>query len=163
MDLNLSYKCRIHNETLLVLFCIQHCKCYLFIVWYNNMYLFFIGPFLTIFHWKSNNVLHHKVNGPCFIFSLIWLPSLCLMGTQVVYLTSFILPLFTFSIITFCLSEVCFWVEYDNVVLHRLLIFQLPFTYWLTLRRIPRTFDQMPPSLTFSIANNQTHHVTVEL
>jgi hypothetical protein len=33
-------------------------------------YLFFIWPFLSIFNWKSNTILHHKVNDPYFIFSL---------------------------------------------------------------------------------------------
>jgi hypothetical protein len=64
--------------------------------------LFCIWPFLTLLHWKSNNVLYHKVNSPCFIFSLDYLnkwkrpslslwrfkipgsPSLFLMGWLVV-------------------------------------------------------------------------------
>ena len=33
----------------------------------------------------------------------------------------------TFSITTSCLSEVCFRVEYDNIVLHHAPIFRLPF------------------------------------
>jgi hypothetical protein len=48
---------------------------------------------------------------------------------------------------TFCLWEVLL-VEYDNVVLHRLPIFRLPFTYWMTLRRLPRTSDQIHPGYT---------------
>lgn len=71
------------------------------------------------------------------------------MGIGVVYRSSRVplfsgscLPLFSkfasfFSIISFCLSEVCFWVEYDNVVWHRLPIVLFSFTYRLTLKGIP--------------------------
>jgi hypothetical protein len=51
-----------------------------------------------------------------------------------------------FSITTFCLSDVCFWVEYENVVLHRLPFFRLLFTYRLIFRRIPSTFTYFYPT-----------------
>jgi hypothetical protein len=34
-------------------------------------YLFFICPFLSIFCWKSNNILHHKVNSP-YLYIIAW-------------------------------------------------------------------------------------------
>jgi hypothetical protein len=45
------------------------------------LYLFFICPFLTLVHWKSNNILHHKVNGARIIYNRKaylqrWLPLL---------------------------------------------------------------------------------------
>ena len=114
-------------------------------------------PFLTLLHWKPNTLIHHKVNGPNFIlsldnlnewispwlsqrrFNITWPPSLFLMGRRVVYLASLILFLYF-------LSDVCFWVEYENVVLHRLPFFRLLFTYRLIFRRIPSTFTYFYPT-----------------
>jgi hypothetical protein len=45
---------------------------------------------------------------------------------------------------TFCLSEVWFWVEYDNVVLYRLPILRLSFTYRLTLKGTLKLVDTKP-------------------
>jgi len=71
----------------------------------------FLCSFITLLHWKSHVMLHHKVNGPCFIFSLDnlnewicpWLsrwrfnitrtPSLFLMGRWVVYFATLNVPL----------------------------------------------------------------------
>lgn len=50
---------------------------------------------------------------------------------------------FPITRLTFCLSEACLQVKYNNVVLHRLQIFRIPFTYQLTLRRIPKISNQM--------------------
>lgn len=37
---------------------------------FSIWYLFIICTFLTLLQWKSNIIFHHKVNGPCFMFSL---------------------------------------------------------------------------------------------
>ena len=69
------------------------------------------------------------------------------------------LPLFiksasTLLITTFFLFDVCLWIEYDNVVLHRLPIFGFHLNLPFTLRRIPRTSNQMYTGYTFGIDNH---------
>ena len=108
-------------------------------------YLFFICLLLIFLHLKSNTLIHHTVNVPCFIFSLdhlkewifyslslrrysiTWPPSLFLVGCWVVYLASLILTsTFVNKSFLFMLSHI--WLKNDNnVVLHRLPIFPFPF------------------------------------
>ena len=64
-------------------------------------------------------------------FNITRSPSLLPMGTPNC-LPRFVNFASTFSISTFCLSKVCLWVEYDNVVLHCLSIICLPFDFRLT-------------------------------
>ena len=85
----------------------------------------YLCPFLTLLHWKSNTILHYKVNGPCFIFSpdnliewillwlslwkfnITWLPSLLIMGRWDVYSAPNKFA-YTFLTTTSYLSDVCF-------------------------------------------------------
>ena len=117
-------------------------------------------PYLSALKTKCFNSPQGKsLNGPCYIFSLdniffnewifLWLSllifnitrsqSLFVMGQWVAYLAS------RFSI-TFCLSKVCFWVEYDNVVLHCQPIFHSSFTYRLTLILIRKNSGHIRPN-----------------
>jgi hypothetical protein len=104
-------------------------------------------PIPTLLHWKSNTILHPRVNGPCFIFSLDnlyeWIrPRLFFRDINYVvtiyipirtpnYLTDFFKFISTFLITIFCLflgiSKVCFWIQYEKVVLHCLLMFLFTF------------------------------------
>jgi hypothetical protein len=59
----------------------------------------------------------------------------------------------TLSITTFYLSGVCLWVDYDNVILHHLPFFRRSLTYWLKLRKTPRTSVQMYSCITSSMNN----------
>lgn len=57
------------------------------------------------------------------------------------------------SITTFYLSGICLWVDYDNVILHRLPFFRRSVTYLLTLRKTSRTSVQMYSCITSSMNN----------
>jgi len=105
---------------------------------FQNVVLIFICTFLAILHWKLNTILRHKVNNPCFMFSLnnwnewicswlylqrfniAWLPYLFLMGRRIVYLASLILPPHLKKTSYSYNSEVCLWVKIS---------FQSLFTY----------------------------------
>ena len=44
----------------------KHLNCVTWIFFLSKIwYLFFISSFLILLHLKSNDILHHKVNGPC--------------------------------------------------------------------------------------------------
>jgi hypothetical protein len=71
---------------------------------FKNMVLIFVSPFLTLLHWKTNTIVipHHKVNGPCFIFSLDIFPWS--FSPRIINFT------YTFLITTFCLRlGICIW------------------------------------------------------
>jgi hypothetical protein len=67
--------------------------------------IFFICPFNILLYWKSNKILHSKVNGLCLFspltiwmytsspqrLNIIWSPSFFLLGAWVAYLTSLVL------------------------------------------------------------------------
>ena len=98
------------------------------VLWY-----FFLYDHSFILHWQSDTMFHHRVNGPCFIFSLDdlngWIRSwFSLRGFDNNFV--FIWGLFV-GVIWQCCHTTCAQV------------FRLPFNYKLILGRIPRTSDQM--------------------
>jgi hypothetical protein len=55
-------------------------------IWYIIVLIFHIYPFLTLSDIKSNNILHPKVNGPCFIFSLDnWMNMALTFPTEILH------------------------------------------------------------------------------
>lgn len=98
----------------------------------------------TIWNWKSNTILHLRVNGPCFIFSIDslyeWIRPWLYLYWDINYVVTILIPIRTPSYLTdffkftsifliknFCLflgiSKVCLWIQYEKVVLHCLLMF----------------------------------------
>lgn len=129
----------------------------------------FTYSLFTLLHWKSDTILQHRVNGPCFIFSLDnsnecicpWLslrrfnitlsPSLFRIGRWQIYIYVFndnLLFIWGW-----------FWAEYNNVVLYYLLSFRRSFTDRLTLNIIPRIADQMHSCVTSGMNSDRIFHV----
>jgi hypothetical protein len=163
-----QFSCKVQMKiTYFTIFCVtwtilchmnHFCK-----VWH----LFFILPFLNFSHQKSNTILHHKINGLGFIFSLdnlnervhpifslqrftYWSPSLFSTGQRVSCLPHLINFVSTYSITTSCS---CFGIHmYLKLVCELnmvMLSYCLPiFSFFYKLVDIPkkwriqRMFDQ---------------------
>ena len=102
------------------------------------------------YYTTSQGIMVHVLYSPMTIwmheYALDYLYGDLTLYSHHLSLPGFVKFVSTFSITTFCLSEVCLWIEYDNVVLHRLPIFRfhLP-TKLLTIT------DKMHPAYTSSI------------
>ena len=156
-----------------ILFHMNHfCK-----VWH----LFFILSFLNFSHQKSNTILHHKINGLGFIFSLdnlnervrpifslqrftYWSPSLFSTGRRASCLPRLINFASTYSITTFCscfgISEVGLWVKYGKVVLLSAnLFFLLQISWHYEEMKNSEDVRPMHPGYTSGINNDRKVHL----